>query len=130
MSTLFWGAPELLANDMGEHLALIRPDVEGWEAQDAANRGALAKVSYINPAPKGHGHIATVVASYGTYIPALGPHTAQGGGTNGLMPTVKGFGQNMSVSNYYVIASNEAALKKLRSLNSAIEIPRQTAKYY
>ena len=49
MSTLFWGAPELLANDMGKRLASIRTEVEGWKAQDAANRGAIGKVSYIKP---------------------------------------------------------------------------------
>jgi hypothetical protein len=130
MSSLFWGASELRANAMGERLASTRSSVEGWEAQDAANRGELAKVSYINPIPDKSGHIATVVASYGTYIPALGPKIAQGGGTNGVMWTQKGFGRVMSSSNYYVVASNEAVLRQLKALDPQIEIPRKTAAYY
>jgi hypothetical protein len=89
---------------MGQCLAENYTGVPGWIVQDAANRGAVGKVSYINPDPNGHGHIATVIASYATYIPALGPRTAQAGKTNGEMWAAKGFGGNLSSSNYYVFS--------------------------
>lgn len=49
------------------------------------------------------GHMATVVASYGTYIPALGPRVSQGGVSNGEMWAgySRSFGSKLSQSNYY-----------------------------
>jgi hypothetical protein len=59
-------------------------------AQIEANRGNMVAVSYINPGyletgdnNRFHGHIGTVVANYGAYIPALGPKISQGGVKNG-----------------------------------------------
>jgi hypothetical protein len=92
------------ANDMGNILAKGYTSVEGWEVQDAANRGEIGKISYINPNPKERGHIATVIASYGTFIPALGPRVAQGGSSNGEMWAKKGFGSTLDASNNYIIS--------------------------
>jgi hypothetical protein len=92
------------ANDMGNILAKGYTSVEGWEVQDAANRGEIGKVSYINPNPGERGHIATVIASYGTFIPALGPRVAQGGSSNGEMWAKKGFGSTLDASNNYIIS--------------------------
>ncbi|MDR0638504.1 MAG: hypothetical protein LBG27_06340 [Spirochaetaceae bacterium] len=92
------------ANAMGKLLAEKYTSVPGWTVQDAANRSAVGKVSYINPIPGESGHIATVIANYGTYIPALGPRTAQAGSTNGEMWAEKGFGTTLSSSNYYILS--------------------------
>jgi hypothetical protein len=97
------------ANSMGRILGENFTSVEGWEVQDAANRGDVGKVSFINPDPEGRGHIATVVASYGTFIPALGPKVAQGGMTNGVMWANKGFGDDLKVSKNYVISQASAS---------------------
>jgi hypothetical protein len=92
------------ANSMGSILAKGFTSVEGWKVQDAANKGEVGKVSYINPNSGESGHIATVVASYGTFIPALGPRVAQGGSSNGEMWAKKGFGSALGTSNNYIIS--------------------------
>jgi hypothetical protein len=93
------------ANAMGKLLAEKYSSVEGWEVQDAANKGAVGKVLFINPTGES-GHIATVITSYGTYIPALGPMIAQAGLTNGEMWAVKGFWRDFSSSNYYIFSQD------------------------
>lgn len=48
-------------------------------------------------------HMATVVASYGTFIPALGPRISQAGLENGEMWArySNAFGSKVSLSKYY-----------------------------
>ncbi|MDR1108597.1 MAG: hypothetical protein LBL19_06135 [Spirochaetaceae bacterium] len=88
-------------------------------AQIEANRGSLVAVSYINPKypetgdNQYHGHVGTVVANYGTYIPALGPRISQGGAKNGeywaLDPDT--FGGVMNYTSYYSLRSALAKKK-------------------
>ena len=97
------------ANKMGENLKKFYPSISaGWVAQAMANMGFNTKISYINPDSNKPGHIATVVANYGTYIPALGPLVAQGGAYNGIMyaGSGKSFGSTLNNSNYYWMLSD------------------------
>jgi hypothetical protein len=89
----------------------------GLTAQIEANMGNMAAVSYINPKyletgdnNTYHGHIGTVVASYGTYIPALGPRIAQGGIKNGEYWTrdPNTFGQVINNTAYYALKAGKA----------------------
>ncbi|MDR2363914.1 MAG: hypothetical protein LBD65_05820 [Spirochaetaceae bacterium] len=82
----------------------------GLMAQIEANRGNMTVVSYVNPGylktgdnDAYHGHIGTVVANYGTYIPALGPRISQGGIKNGEYWTrdPKTFGGVMNSTSFY-----------------------------
>ncbi|GEM_PF-1159817 len=98
------------ANLMGENLEKYYPQIkEGWMAQAMANMGLNTKISYINPNLNNSGHIATIVANYGTYIPALGPLVSQGGISNGQMyaGSSYSFGSTLSSSNYYWMLSED-----------------------
>lgn len=98
------------ANLMGDNLAKYYPQIdEGWMAQAMANMGLDTKISYINSNPEYSGHIATIVANYDTYIPALGPLVSQGGIRNGQMyaGSSYSFGSTLSSSNYYWMLSDK-----------------------
>jgi hypothetical protein len=82
----------------------------GLMAQIEANMGNMTAVSYVNPGylktgdnDTYHGHIGTVVANYGTYIPALGPRISQGGIKNGEYWTrdPNTFGRVMNNTSFY-----------------------------
>jgi hypothetical protein len=77
-----------IANEIGLYLQQEYKGLDsGLRAQILANMGVPVAISYINPRydtinkgnnNEAHGHIATVTANYGTYIPALGPRISAG----------------------------------------------------
>ncbi|MDR0589339.1 MAG: hypothetical protein LBG25_02205 [Spirochaetaceae bacterium] len=89
-------------------------------AQIASNMGYLVAASYINPGYLAtgdntayHGHIGTVVANYGTYIPALGPRISQGGVKNGeyWLRDPNTFGRVINNTSYYALRAGMARAK-------------------
>jgi hypothetical protein len=101
-----------IANKLGINSAKSLSEIDKpWMAQYLANAGLLVSMSYVNPEylkthdNKFHGHIATVVANYGTFIPALGPRVAQAGMANGIYPANyrEAFGKASTVSRFYVV---------------------------
>ncbi|MFP3089647.1 hypothetical protein LQZ21_04905 [Treponema sp. TIM-1] len=92
----------------------------GLTAQVVGNMGYLVAASYINPGyldtgdNNYHGHIGTVVANYGTYIPALGPRISQGGVKNGeyWVRDPDTFGRVINNTSYYTLKAEMAKTKK------------------
>ncbi|MDR2029557.1 MAG: hypothetical protein LBP93_08480 [Treponema sp.] len=110
-----------VANEIGLFLdGNYSPLDSGVMAQAASNMGYLVAVSYINPGyletgdnTRYHGHIGTVVAHYGTYIPALGPRISQGGAKNGEYWTRDPgtFGSVINNTSYYALKAGMARAK-------------------
>jgi hypothetical protein len=111
-----------IANEIGLFLDANHLRINsGLLAQYAANMGDLVAAAYINPGylktsnnNEYHGHIGTVVANYGTYIPALGPRISQGGAKNGEYWTrdPDTFGRVMNNTSFYKIKTNRTSMPR------------------
>ncbi|MDR2759430.1 MAG: hypothetical protein LBB78_08615 [Spirochaetaceae bacterium] len=112
-----------IANEIGLYLQQEYMQLDsGLTAQILANIGMIVPISYINPGYDArrnnnnnyHGHIGTVVANYGTYIPALGPRISQGGAKNGEYWTrdPDTFGRVINNTSFYRVKKSMAKTKK------------------
>jgi hypothetical protein len=95
-------------------------------AQITSNFGHFVAIAYVNPGyletadnDQYHGHMGTVVAHYGTYIPALGPRISQGGAKNGEYWTRDPMihGRVMNHTSFYTIREAMAKTTKFKKMS-------------